>query len=285
MSNSEASNSEVSNVLNNIYRCANKSSWYSQVAEAYDRTRPRYHTKIMARVQEIAQLQPEKLIVEIGAGPGIASIELAKLGVKMVCIEPSLSACQLARQKCATYPHVEVINTTFEEWQSRGRKFDAVLATTSFHWVTPGIRTEKAAAILKENGWLILLWNTPPRPNYEVHQALFEVYQAYAPNLAKYEDTQSHQKPLDKKGQEVLDSGYFQDLVSEQVISQVNYTVDDYIALLTTLSPYIKLESELRSTLLAKLKKTLKLNFGNTLELSYLSMFHMARKKNPERFS
>lgn len=278
MSNSEAWNSDISSLLNEIYLCADKKSWYDQVAEAYDRTRPRYPAKIMARMQEIAQFSAQGKILEIGSGPGIASIELAKIGLKLVCLEPSRSACNLARRKCKNYPHVEFINTTFEEWQLQSQQFDAVVATTSFHWVTPGIRTEKTAAALKENGLLILLWNTPPQLKYEVHQLLAEVYLSHAPVLAKYETHQNHQANLTKMGQEVIDSGCFKDLISEQLVSRVSYSVEDYLTLLSTLSPYIRLEPQQRVNLLAELAKVLKLNCGNQLELSYLSMMQIARK-------
>lgn len=278
MSNLEPWNSEVSSLLNNIYRCADKSSWYSQVAEAYDRTRPRYPTSIMARMQTVAELQPNKKVLEIGSGPGIASLELAKLEVQMVCLEPSLAACELAQRKCSEYPDVEFINTTFEEWELNSQQFDVVIATTSFHWITPGIRTQKTAAALKEDGLLVLLWNTPPQPSYEVFQGLIDIYQAHNPDLAKYEEYEDYQKNLAQMGQEVIDSGYFRDLISEQVITQVTYSVDDYLTLLSTLSPYIRLTAQQRDTLFTQLKQRLKNHYGNQLELSYLSMMQITRK-------
>lgn len=279
MSDRQDWNAEVSSPLESIYRCADKSSWYSNVASAYDRTRPRYPAKILARMQEIARLQPGKAILEIGAGPGIASIELAKLGAETVCLEPSLPACEIARRKCATYSNVELVNTTFEKYELGDRRFDAVVATTSFHWVTPEIRNQKTARALKNNGLLILLWNTPPQPSYEVHQSLTEAYQTHAPNLAKYEEHQNHQKNLAKIGETVIDSGYFQDLFFEQVISKVTYSIDDYLTLLSTLSPYISLESQQRTTLLAELKRILQLNYSNCLQLSYLSLLQIAYRQ------
>ncbi len=269
---------EILSLLKNIYRCADKSSWYNSVAEAYDRTRPRYPVEILARMQELAQLQPGKSVLEIGAGPGIASIELAKLGAQLVCLEPSLSACELARLKCAAYPKVELVNTTLEEYELSSKKFDAVVAATSFHWVSPEVRHQKAAAALKDNGLLILLWNTPPQPSYEVFQSLVQVYQNYAPELAKYEEHQNYAKNLAKIGEEVINSGYFQNLTSEQLISKVTYSIDDYLTLLSTLSPYINLESKQRALLLAELKRVLELNYGNDLKLSYLSLLQIAHK-------
>ena len=274
-----ARSSDVSRLLKNIYRCADKSTWYSDVATAYSRTRPRYPKQIINRVREIAKLQPGKTILEIGSGPGIATEELAKLGADLTCIEPSLSALQLAQSKCATYSNVKFINATFEDWELKPEKFDAVIATTAFHWLTPGIRTEKTASALKKEGLLILLWNTPPQSSYASHQTLTRAYQTHAPNLAKYESLANHQQNLAQLGQEVIDSGYFQDLIEEQLITQVTYSVDDYLTLLSTLSPYIRLKPATRESLLAELKEILQSHHGDRLELSYLSMMQIARKK------
>lgn len=278
MTEQEAWNGDVSNLLNNIYRCADKSSWYSDVVDAYDRTRPRYPNKLLSRVQEIGQLQSGKRLLEIGSGSGIATVELAKLGLKVVAVEPSLSACELAQSKCAEYPQVEFINSTFEKYELTGEKFDAVVASTSFHWVTPEIRAQKTASVLKDGGYLILLWNTPPQPDTKILNKLEQVYQVYAPELTQQEDIKSHQRNISKFGQEIIFSGYYQDLISEQTICQVDYTVDKYLTLLTTLSPYIRLESSQRNTLLMELKKVLQSTHGDRLKLSYLSMFQAACK-------
>ena len=264
-------------LLKNIYRRADRASWYDSVAEAYDRTRPRYPAQILAQMQSKAQLKPHKSVLEVGAGPGIVSLELAKFGVDLVCIEPSLSACKLARRKCAAYPNVEFVNSTFEDWSS-DRQFDAVVAATSFHWISLEVRNAKTAAVLKDNGLLILLWNTPPQPSYEVFQSLREVYENYAPELAKYETYQNYQHNLGKIKQEVIESGYFRDLTTQQTISKVIYSIDDYLTLLSTLSPYIRLESKQRQTLFAELKRVLKLNYGNNLDLDYLSLLQIAQK-------
>ena len=268
---------DVSSLLKNIYRCADKSSWYDAVAEAYDRTRPRYPAEILARMQEIARLRSGKSVLEIGSGPGIASVELAKLGAATICLEPSRSACELARRKCAVYPNVEFVNTTFEAWDLGDRQFDAVVATTSFHWLTPEARNQKTAAALKDDGLLILLWNTPPQPSYQVHQTLKEVYQTHAPELAKYEEHQSHRQNLAKIAEETIESGYH-NLITQEQISKITYTINDYLTLLSTLSPYIRLDSQQRNLLFTDLKRALKLNYGNELDLTYLSLLQIAHK-------
>ncbi|MEO1340641.1 MAG: methyltransferase domain-containing protein [Cyanobacteria bacterium J06635_13] len=279
-SQSSEVNTDVGSLLENVYRCADKSTWYSAVASAYDRTRPRYPAQILATMQSKVGLQPGKLVLEIGAGSGIATIDLAKLGARMVCLEPSKSAWAIAKEKCLAHPHVEMVNSTFEDWDLPQQQFDVVVATTSFHWVDTEVRYIKTAQALKDNGFLVLLWNTPPQLSYEAHQSLQDVYRFYAPKLGKYEGHQEHQQNIAKFPQQAISSGYFGDLTSHQEVIAVRYTVDDYLTLLSTLSPYIGLTSESRQVLFAKLKTKLEqLSDRNSqLNLSYLSLLQILRR-------
>lgn len=123
-----------------------RKTWYSLVADAYSRTRPRYPQELINRAVELAQLPANAQILELGCGPGIATVPFAQLGFSMVCLEPSPESCQLARLNCAQYPNVEILNTTFEEWELEAERFNAVFAATSFHWMPPEIATSKSAA-------------------------------------------------------------------------------------------------------------------------------------------
>lgn len=275
MKEPDGKNGNVADLLNNIYRCADKSSWYGNVTQAYDRTRPRYPVRLLEKMMEITGLQPKNKVLEIGAGPGIATIELAKLGLEVVALEPNLSACELARAKCDEYSQVKLVNTTFEAWDLQEQKFDAIVATTSFHWIEPEVRIQKTASALKRVGYLVLLWNTPPQPSDRILESLKSIYQIYTPKLTPPESIQNHQQSIGKFAAEMMDSGYYQDVISESLISQVTYSIDDYLTLLTTLSPYIGLSEELRKDLLAALKTKLQQNYGDKLQLSYLSMMQI----------
>ena len=267
---------------NNWYQDFNlkqKSHWYGQIADAYDRTRPRYPHSLVNRAVEIAQLSSDARILEIGCATGTATTSFATLGFSMVGLEPNEEAYQIACRNCASYKKVTIINTTFEQWELEVGQFDAVLAATSFHWVSKEVAYQKSAEALKTDGFLILLWNTPPQPSYQIYQELLDsVYQDYAPDLKGYEALSTHQKNISTLGNGVIDSGKFQNLVSQELICELTYDVDDYVALLSTLSPYIAIDSERRNTLLENLSAALKNHHGNTLNLSYLSVLQIAQK-------
>jgi len=256
-----------------------RKNWYSAVASAYNRTRPRYPKAMISRAVSLAQLPESASILEIGCGPGNATEAFGKLGFRMVCLEPSEPACQLARQNCAQYGNVEIKNTSFEEWELEPEIFDGVLAATAFHWVAPERGYPKVTAALKARGALILLWNTSAQPPYEVYQMLDEVYQIHAPSLGRYEDRKIQLANLNQFVQKVKESGYFQDWNGEDFPCEVTYSIDDYLALLSTYSPYINLESQQRDLLFAGLRETLEKNCGNSIQLSYLSVFQVARNR------
>lgn len=257
---------------------AQRKTWYSSVAQAYHQVRPRYPQKIIEFAVKIAQLPPEAKIMEVGCGPGIATVAFAKLDFSMLALEPSLEMCQLARQNCASYPNVRIQQTLFEEWQPETQTFSTFLAANSFHWIPSQVRYIKAAEVLQDNGSLILLWNLNLQPQYEVYQTLNEVYDIYAPSLVQYEDHKKQEEILKELGQNVIESGYFKDLVSKHLPCEITYNTDEYLMLLSTLSPYIGLDSQVRDTLFEGLKEKMEKNYCGKIQLSYLSAVQVAQK-------
>ncbi len=251
-----------------------RSNWYSPVADIYYNARPRYPQKLIDRSVVLAQLSSEASILEVGCGPGNATVAFAQSGFLMTCLEPNQDFYHLAQRQCTPYPNVAIHNMSFEEWELEAKQFNAVLSANAFHWISPKIRYAKAAQALRDNGFLILLWNLTPEPKHEVYQTIKEVYQAYAPSLVRYEGAEIQSEILKGFGQEILDSGYFRDLVVEQTACEVTYSIEDYLKLLSTLR---RLEPQTKALLFAGLREKLE-KFGDSVQLSYLSAVHVARK-------
>jgi SAM-dependent methyltransferase len=260
-----------------------RKQWYSPTAQAYQQVRPRYPQALIDQVVAIAQLTPQSRILELGCGPAIATPAFAQMGCEMVCLEPNPDFYQLAQQACSPYPHVKLQNCCFEEWQLVPQAFDAVLAASSFHWIPPEIGHPKAAAALQPHGALILLWNKELQPSPEVYQRLTPVYAAYAPDLPRtYEDSEAQFAVLDQMASMVTESGYFRDIVSGSVPMHYTYSIDDYLMLLSTYSPHLQLESQQRQALFAGIHDVLA-ESGETVALSHISAFHIARPVNGSR--
>ncbi|BBD57706.1 type 12 methyltransferase [Nostoc sp. HK-01] len=255
-----------------------RKNWYSPAAEAYNKARPRYPQNFIEQVIKAAQLSPDAKILEVGCGPGTATTSFAQLGYSMLCLEPNPDFFELAKQNCQLYPNVEIQNSSFEEWNLQPEQFDAVLAASSFHWIPAEVGYPKAANTLKDNGHLLLFWNKELQPSYAVYQRLSEVYQKHAPSLDRYESWETQQEIFKGFGSIVIDSGKFKDIQFGEVTSDVVYSTDEYLALLNTYSPYIQLDADTKKTLFAELTQLINNDFGGSLQLSYISAFHICKK-------
>ncbi len=256
---------------------ADRKNWYSPAADAYHQVRPRYPQALIDRILEITPLSSSSHLLELGCGPAIATPAFAQLGGPLVAIEPNPDFARIAQETCQIYPNVRIQNCSFEEWELESESFDAVIAASSFHWINPEIGYPKAKAALRSDGHLILLWNKEMQPSHEIYQQLSSIYSAYAPGLNRAYETQAEQLDiLNQLGYLSIDSGHFKDLISESLTVSVTYSIDQYLLLLNTYSPYLKLESESKQKLFDGLRKVLEQN-GETIDLSYVSTFHIVK--------
>jgi SAM-dependent methyltransferase len=254
---------------------AQRDRWYGAVAPAYDRVRPKYDRSFLECAIEVAKIPANGQILEIGCGPGTATLSLAKMGFSVIALEPSLEAGEVARQHVAAYPNVKIINTSFEEWEPIDREFDAIVAATSWHWVSPENKYQKAASMLKNTGALVLLWNTTMMPPLAIFEHLTEIFSQYLPAFAEYKDRDREVRELNIFTDAAIESGLFSNLRTEVWVNEVDYAIDDYLQLLTTYSPCIALDPESRHELLESLRAVLSQNCSTQMPLSYQSVFQI----------
>lgn len=134
---------------------------FGQVAEDYDRFRPRYPASLIAAILEadestaVGPPRREALrILDVGSGTGILATQLAAAGADVLAVEPDDQMAAIAAAKGLP---VEI--STFEQWQAVGRTFDLVTFGQSFHWVNPAIALPRIREILASGGRLALTWN------------------------------------------------------------------------------------------------------------------------------
>ncbi|MEM6448694.1 MAG: class I SAM-dependent methyltransferase [Cyanobacteria bacterium P01_D01_bin.105] len=236
-----------------------RQEWYSDSTMAYRWARPRYPDKLITQVLDQAHLSKQSSLLEIGCGPGIATAALAEKGLRIVAIEPSNAACELARKSCRNYNSITIVNSTFEQYdlnQPTQQQYDAVLAATSFHWISPDVACSKSAAALKPGGSLILLWATPPQPSAELSDYLQPVYDRH--NLSGLSEGQRrsgayYKGNFDHLANTINQSGFFQPSNIDIETCHSTYSIEKYLALLSTLSPYIAVEEQRREHLLSAL--------------------------------
>ncbi|MEU4671743.1 class I SAM-dependent methyltransferase [Amycolatopsis sp. NPDC023774] len=159
---------------------------FNEVPELYDRVRPGYPDELFADLGAITGMDKRSSVVEVGCGTGQATRSLAALGCSVTAIEPGTDLAALARRRITTFGNVEVETSTFEEWDDRGRRFDALVAASSWHWVDPSIGWQRAYDVLSPGGWMALLGNVvvrrPGEP--EVYAETADLHERFCPGNA-----------------------------------------------------------------------------------------------------
>jgi SAM-dependent methyltransferase len=142
--------------------------------ERYDRTPPPYPD---ALVEAIVAASPGRDVVDVGSGTGIAARQFQSAGCRVLGVEPDARMAEFARRT-----GVETEVAKFEDWDSAGRQFDAVIAGQAWHWVDPVAGAAKAAQVLRPDGRLAVFWNAF-QPPPDLADAFAAVYRRELPDL------------------------------------------------------------------------------------------------------
>lgn len=134
-----------------------RSRVFGTVAHEYDRIRPGYPAALFDDVT--AGLEPGAPVLDVGAGTGRATLELASRGFAVTAIEPDPAMAALLRDRATERgTEVSVVTAAFEDVPAHG---DAALVVSAqaWHWVDPAVRWDRAADQLRPGGRLALFWN------------------------------------------------------------------------------------------------------------------------------
>src|SRR5204863_3179612 len=118
------------------------------------RGRPSYPGAVFGDLAELAGLEPGSRVVEVGPGTGKATVELVRRGYAVTGVELSPDLAEVARRNA---PGAEIVVSEFEHWQPETTGFDAIVATTAYHWIDPEHRYARPLALLKAGGALAVV--------------------------------------------------------------------------------------------------------------------------------
>lgn len=111
---------------------------FDTVAARYHAARPDYPPELFDGLIELAGLYPGARLLEIGCGTGKATIPLADRGFRITALERGASLAEQARSNLAESPEAQVLDGSFEEWET-DQTFDLVYAATAWHWIDPEV--------------------------------------------------------------------------------------------------------------------------------------------------
>jgi SAM-dependent methyltransferase len=152
-----------------LHRERERADSFGAAARAYDQHRPRYPTQL---IDDLVAPGVERAL-DVGAGTGISSRQLADRDVDVLALEPDPRMAELAAEK-----GIRTRLAKFEDWDAAEQTFDLVLFAQSFHWVDPDVALPKVRRMLTKRGRLALAWNRlfPIKPSRSDFASIYGDY-------------------------------------------------------------------------------------------------------------
>jgi SAM-dependent methyltransferase len=252
---------------------------FEEVADLYEEIRSDYPEELVEDILSLSGMAADGRILEIGCGPGNATVSFARRGYRIVGIELGARLAALAVKACRAYPGVEILNLAFEDWDLEERAFDLALAADAFHWIPPEVGYPKVAAALKESGSAAFFWRVPIDPQTDWSRAIDTVYRETAPQFVNPDKSFTADWLVGVITGNFEASGCFGEVTTRQYFWSETLTGEQYIKGLRTFSIHYGIDEEVRERLYADILAVIDRFGGKVAEPQSVVLFHARVKR------
>ena len=132
---------------------------FSNRVENYVKYRPSYPPQVLQLFQTEMKLQKSSVLADIGSGTGISSKLFLENGNTVFGVEPNRSMRGAAEEFLREFPNFKSTDGTAEKTNLPDASIDLVIAAQAFHWFDRKNARLEFARILKDKGFIALIWN------------------------------------------------------------------------------------------------------------------------------
>jgi protein-L-isoaspartate O-methyltransferase len=252
---------------------------FDAAAESYATARPGYPEAVFDEIA--ARMPPPASVLEVGPGPGVATLSLAQRGYRIVAVELGENLARVARRRLAGYPSIQVVHADFHDWEPEASSFDMVFSASAFHWIEPEVGYPKAQRALRPGGLLALVWNHTTSGRLGAARRFWEetgaIYRRYAPSIARPTQQARWTGPYPRR--EIVASGLFGPVERLTWRRSRSYDADGYLALIGTYSDHLTLPAEQRIALLGALRTLIDDRFAGQVRREHETVLYLARRR------
>jgi SAM-dependent methyltransferase len=213
---------------------------------------------------------PGGRVLEIGPGTGQATLPLARRGLAVLGVELAPRMARLCRRNLRGYPAVKILAADFEHWPVERGAFDLVLAASAFHWLNARSAWTRLAAALHPSGRLALLWHFREDAEPGLQAEFDAVYAAAGLKPWRARDPAERTR---RQREAILNSARFGPVTIRRYPGGREYTAEDYIALLRTMSDHAILPPAVRRRLFAGVSRVIERHGGTFLRRHVTTLF------------
>jgi SAM-dependent methyltransferase len=251
---------------------------FDQMAQLYARARGAPPPALFDAVAVF--VPPPADAIEIGCGPGNASLPLLERGFRIHAVELGENLAAFARERLATSFPFTVEVGKFEDALLQAASVDLVACSSAFHWLDRERALRQVAKVLKPGGALALIWGSPRRTaeDNQVDEAIQAAYRAHAPEISRQAVDRMAGK-VDEIGQALRDTPELRDF-EERLFPQTHiFDRQRYLDTLATFSDHATLPAEQRARLFEAIGEIIDGQFGGRVERHSTARLQLARRR------
>jgi ubiquinone/menaquinone biosynthesis C-methylase UbiE len=158
---------------------ADAQSRFSNRVADYVRSRPGYPPAVLELLKKEIGFNPTMVVADIGSGTGKSSELFLENGNVVYAVEPNAEMRGAAETLLAHFPNFHSVNGSAEATTLPDASVDAVVAGQAFHWFDVAIARAEFRRILRGNGPIILMWNTPKEDSTPFMRAYIQMLRTY----------------------------------------------------------------------------------------------------------
>jgi len=247
---------------------------FEEVADLYNETRPSYPNELVEDVISLSALKPDARLLEVGCGPGNATVLFAKRGYHLLGIELGERLAQYARQRCQSFHNTTIVQSAFEDYEIPQHSFDLAFSADAFHWIPPEIGYPKLINSLKETGSIALFWHIALDPQTDWSKAIDEIFQKRAPQFDNPQKSFTLEWLVGVIKQNFREYCGIENVTVRSYNWSETVSADTFIKLLRTYSSHRDMSDELRGQLYTEIQNVIN-DFGGSVEKPMLTaLFH-----------
>jgi len=132
---------------------------FSSRVENYVKYRPGYPPQIIELLESECGLTPDSVVADIGSGTGLLTKLFLAHGNRVFGVEPNAGMRAAGEEALASFPNFASIAASAEATSLTDNSVDMIVAGQAFHWFDRQKAGAEFRRILKQSGWVVLIWN------------------------------------------------------------------------------------------------------------------------------
>ena len=248
---------------------------FNNDAARYDLTRPRYPADLFDDLAELAGLGTGSSVFEIGCGTGQATLNMAARGWRVRAVDLGDKLAAYAGSRVEPFNDVSVEVASFES-MPLDERYDAVTAFTSFVWLDPQTRVERAAQLLEPGGALALVDTHHVAGADGFFDRAKDCYLRWDPDARPGLDL-PEPEAVEPDLYELGDGGLFSEVEVRTYPVDIMYTTAQYLDLLRTYSDHATMHPENQARLFGCLSALIE-SQGGSVTKSYVFTLAVAKR-------